>query len=49
MQLANRDDGSAMGRGDPFVVKLGVDRAVEKQVDEENYLHRVRTGEASGI
>lgn len=27
---------------DPFLVKLGVDRAIEKQIDEENYLHRVR-------
>lgn len=41
LQLADREDGSAMGKGDPFVVKLGVDRAVEKQIDEENYLHRV--------
>ena len=42
IQLSEREDGSAMGKNDPFVVKLGVDRAVEKQIDEENYLHRVR-------
>lgn len=41
IQLSERDDGSAMGKNDPFVVKLGVDRAVERQIDEENYLHRV--------
>ena len=39
---ADHDDGSATGKNDPFVVKLGVDRAVERQIDEENYLHRVR-------
>ena len=41
LQLADREDGSAVGKSDPFVVRLGVDRAVEKQIDEENYLHRV--------
>ena len=40
LQLADRDEG-AMGKNDPFVVRLGVDRAIEKQIDEENYLHRV--------
>lgn len=29
------------GKHDPYVVRLGVDRAIEKQIDEENYLHRV--------
>lgn len=38
---ADREDGSAVGKSDPFVVRLGVDRMVEKQIDEENYLHRV--------
>ena len=42
LRMADQDDGSAVGKNDPFVVKLGVDRAVEKQIDEENYLHRVR-------
>lgn len=28
-------------RTDPFLVRLGVDRSIEKQIDEENYLHRV--------
>lgn len=42
LQHADHEDGGAVGKNDPFVVKLGVDRAVESQVDEENYLHRVR-------
>lgn len=37
----DHEDGSAMGKNDPYVIKLGVDRAVERQLDEENYLHRV--------
>ena len=30
-------------KGDPFLVKLGVERQLERQIEEENYLHRVRT------
>lgn len=30
-------------RSDPFLVRLGVDRQVGKQIEEENYLHRVST------
>lgn len=41
LQHADHEDGGATGRSDPLVVRLGVDRAIEKQVDEENYLHRV--------
>lgn len=44
LQHADHED-SATGKSDPFVVKLGVDRAVEKQIDEENYLHRVSHGD----
>nr|POE48782.1 phosphatidylinositol 4,5-bisphosphate-binding protein slm1 [Quercus suber] len=40
LQHADHEDGMATGKSDPFVVRLGVDRAIEKQVDEENYLHR---------
>ena len=29
-------------KSDPFLVRLGVDRQVGKQIEEENYLHRVR-------
>ncbi|GAB7352181.1 hypothetical protein MBLNU459_g2660t3 [Dothideomycetes sp. NU459] len=37
--LQHANHGEA-GKTDPFLAKLGVDRAVERQVDEENYLHR---------
>ncbi len=33
---------SASGKGDPFLVRMAVERQIEKQIDEENYLHRVR-------
>jgi gas vesicle protein len=39
--LENASIADASGKGDPYVVRLGVDRAIEKQIDEENYLHRV--------
>lgn len=39
--LQHADHEDAIGRNDPYVVRLGVDRAIEKQIDEENYLHRV--------
>lgn len=38
--LAHADHNDS-GKNDPFIVKLSVDRAVERQIDEENYLHRV--------
>ncbi|KAG9948798.1 hypothetical protein KCU85_g4685, partial [Aureobasidium melanogenum] len=37
LQHADHGDSS---KTDPFIVRLGVDRNVEKQIDEENYLHR---------
>lgn len=37
----DHDAASSSGKGDPFLVKLGVDRQVERQIEEENYLHRV--------
>ena len=30
------------GKSDPYVLRLGVERQIEKQLVEENYLHRVR-------
>lgn len=38
----DHDAASTAGKNDPFLVKLNVDRQIEKQVEEENYLHRVR-------
>ena len=29
-------------KSDPYLVRLGVDRQVGRQIEEENYLHRVR-------
>ena len=38
---ADHDVAASTGKGDPFIVKMGVDRQVERQIEEENYLHRV--------
>ena len=29
-------------KSDPYLIRLGVDRQLERQIEEENYLHRVR-------
>ena len=34
-------DSASSGKGDPYLVKLSVDKQLEKQIEEENYLHRV--------
>ena len=36
------DPAAITGKSDPYVLRLGVERQIEKQLDEENYLHRVR-------
>ncbi|PWY94378.1 PH domain protein [Aspergillus sclerotioniger CBS 115572] len=38
--LVDSDSSATSGKGDPFIVRLGVDRQIEKQIEEENYLHR---------
>ncbi|KAF2278382.1 uncharacterized protein EI97DRAFT_431612 [Westerdykella ornata] len=40
LSLVDTDPAAIAGKGDPYVVRLGVDRQVERQIDEENYLHR---------
>ncbi|KAH7393841.1 hypothetical protein DE146DRAFT_616455 [Phaeosphaeria sp. MPI-PUGE-AT-0046c] len=40
LALVDSDPTAVAGKGDPFVVRLGVERQVERQIDEENYLHR---------
>ncbi|PSN62550.1 hypothetical protein BS50DRAFT_577456 [Corynespora cassiicola Philippines] len=40
LSLVDSDPSAVAGKGDPYVVRLGVDRQVERQIDEENYLHR---------
>jgi hypothetical protein len=39
--LVDADPAAVAGKGDPFIVKLGVDRQIERQIEEENFLHRV--------
>ena len=39
--LVDRDSSATTGKGDPYIVKLAVEKQIEKQIDEENYLHRV--------
>jgi hypothetical protein len=36
------DPSQTAGKQDPYLLKLAVDRQVERQIDEENYLHQVR-------
>ncbi|EEQ85839.1 hypothetical protein RJZ56_005221 [Blastomyces dermatitidis] len=38
--LVDTDPAATSGKGDPFLVKCAVHRQLEKQIDEENYLHR---------
>lgn len=35
------DPSMTTGRQDPYLLRLAVDRQVERQLDEENYLHQV--------
>jgi hypothetical protein len=35
------DASATSGKGDPFILRLHVEKQVEKQIEEENYLHRV--------
>lgn len=41
--LVDLEPNAVAGKGDPFIVRLGVERQVERQIDEENYLHRVKS------
>lgn len=43
------DDASTTGKQDPFLLRLSVDRQVERQLDEENYLHQVRQSFIAGL
>jgi hypothetical protein len=42
LDVVDTDPHAIAGKDDPFLIRLSVERQVEKQVDEENYLHRVR-------
>ncbi|KAL4776339.1 hypothetical protein BDW60DRAFT_82247 [Aspergillus nidulans var. acristatus] len=38
--LVDTDPSATSGKGDPFIVRLSVEKQIEKQIEEENYLHR---------
>ncbi|RDW60420.1 SLM1 family PH domain-containing protein [Aspergillus mulundensis] len=38
--LVDTDPSATSGKGDPFIVRLTVEKQIEKQIEEENYLHR---------
>lgn len=38
--LVDTDPSATSGKGDPFLMRLGVEKQIEKHIDEENYLHR---------
>ncbi|KAI9755835.1 MAG: H/ACA snoRNP pseudouridylase subunit [Chaenotheca gracillima] len=38
--LVDSDSAAVAGKGDPFIIKLAADRQIERQIDEENYLHK---------
>ncbi|KAL2865590.1 SLM1 family PH domain-containing protein [Aspergillus lucknowensis] len=38
--LVDSDPSATSGKGDPFIVRLTVEKQIEKQIEEENYLHR---------
>lgn len=40
--LVDTDPSATAGRGDPFIVRLAVEKQIDKQIEEENYLHMVR-------
>jgi hypothetical protein len=42
LAAVDTDSRATIGKDDPYIVRMSVDRQVERQVDEENYLHRVR-------
>lgn len=37
---SDADPASTTGKQDPYLMRLAVDRQVERQIDEENYLHQ---------
>jgi len=39
---AEKNPIAATGKNDPFLIRLAVERQVAKQIEEENYLHRVK-------
>ncbi|KAL1980383.1 hypothetical protein VTN96DRAFT_4227 [Rasamsonia emersonii] len=47
--LVDVDPSATSGKHDPFILRLGVQRQLERQIEEENYLHRAHLNlESSG-
>ncbi|KAJ9647009.1 phosphatidylinositol 4,5-bisphosphate-binding protein [Coniosporium tulheliwenetii] len=40
VDFMDSDPHGAVGKVDPYIVRLSVERQIERQIDEENYLHR---------
>lgn len=40
LHSAAHDPASAIGKHDPFIQRLQVEKQIERQIEEENYLHR---------
>lgn len=45
LQSSETESSSVAGKNDPYIIRLAVDRQVERQIEEENYLHRVGSHE----
>lgn len=43
------DSALTTGKEDPYLLRLAVDRQLERQLDEENYLHQVRVDKSGGV
>jgi hypothetical protein len=41
LAAVDSDAKAMVGKDDPYIVRLQVERQVERQIDEENFLHRV--------
>ncbi|KAI5284534.1 hypothetical protein KEM54_001264 [Ascosphaera aggregata] len=39
LSYVDSDPSAITGKGDPFIVRMSVDRQVKRQIEEENYLH----------
>lgn len=39
LSYVDSDPSAITGKGDPFIIRMSVDRQVERQIEEENYLH----------
>ena len=49
LAFVDSDPASGIGKADPYVIRLGVERQIERQIDEENYLHRVSLIQAASF